>query len=205
VLVRRISANEQIVEWMRPSKPAVWLTGARQHLLPRFMRVRVIRFKVDRRGWRTRSIVLATTLLDTAAYPTTDIAELYMVRWNIEINFRHLKRTMGMNVLRCKSVAGVGKEVAAFALVYNMARLVMLEAARGQGVPPDRVSFVDALRWLQTAEHDEPIPILKLNPKRPGRFEPRLIKRRASRAYGLLTRPRTQVKKYLARHSKRAI
>lgn len=205
VLVRHISALDQIVEWMRPSKPAAWLTRARHRLLPRFMQVRVIRFKVDRRGWRSRNIMLATTLLDPLAYPAAEIAGLYMARWNIEINFRHLKRTMGMNVLRCKSVAGVEKEVACFALVYNMVRLVMLEAAIRQDVPPDRISFVDALRWLQTVEDNQPAPLLKVNPKRPERFEPRLIKRRASRIYGLLTKPREQVKKYLAKRLARLI
>jgi hypothetical protein len=200
VLVRRISADDHIVEWPKPIKLAAWLTRAQQRLLPGFMRVRVIRFKVPRPGWRTRNVVLATTLLNPESYSADEIAQLYMVRWNVEINFRHLKQTMGMNVLRCKSVTGVEKEVAIFALVYNLVRLTMLDAAARQGVPPDRISFVDAMRWLQTAADDDPAPIFKVNPKRPERFEPRLIKRRASRAYGLLTRPRDRTRKYLTSH-----
>lgn len=165
--------------------------------------MRVIRFKVERHGYRTENIVLATTLLDPAAYPAAEVAELYMARWGIETNLRHLKQTMGMNVLRCKSAAGVEKEAAIYALVYNMVRLVMLEAAARQGVPPDRISFVDALRWLQTAEAQEPLPVLNTNPKRPDRFEPRHIKRRSSRAFALLTRPRAHVKQYLAKRRAR--
>jgi len=203
VLVRRISPDDQIVEWMRPYQLAAWLTRAQQRLLPRFMQVRVIRLKVDRRGWRTRSIVLATTLIDPVTYPAAEIAELYLARWSIEVNFRHLKRTMGMNVLRCKSVAGVEKEVTTLALAYNLVRLVMLQAAIAQGVPPDRISFADALRWLQTAGDDEEIPTLKINPKRQDRCEPRAIKRRASRAYPVLTRSRAEARAYLSAPPKR--
>ena len=199
VLVKRISADDQIVEWIRPDKVVAWLTQVERALLPRFLQVRVIRYRIKRPGWRTREVVLATTLLDAAAYPAPEIADVYMSRWNIEINFRHLKQTMRMDVLRCKSVEGVQKEIAAFALAYNMVRLVMLDAAQRQNVAPDRISFVDAMRWLQLAQEGEAIPTLKINPKRPGRFEPRLRKRRKNGGYGLLTRPRKEAKKQLAR------
>ena len=199
VLVKRISADDQIVEWIRPGKVVVWLTKAERALLPRFLQDRVIRYRIKRPGWRTIEVVLATTLLDAAAYPASEIADVYMSRWNIEINFRHLKQTMRMDVLRCKSVEGVQKEIAAFALAYNMVRLVMLDAAQRQNVAPDRISFVDAMRWLQLAQEGEAIPTLKINPKRPGRFEPRLKKRRKYGGYGLLTRPRKEAKKQLAR------
>ena len=199
VLVKRISGDDQIVEWIRPNKVVPWLTKVEQALLPQFLRVRVIRYRVKRPGWRTVEVVLATTLLDAEAYPASEIADLYMSRWNIEINFRHLKQTMRMDVLRCKSVEGVQKETAAFALAYNIVRLVMLEAAQRQNVAPDRISFVDAMRWLQLAREGEAIPTLNINPKRPDRFEPRLKKRRKDRGFGLLTKPRKEAKKQLAR------
>lgn len=98
--------------------------------------------------------------------------------WQSEINLRHLKQTLKMDVLRCETEEGVLKELTVFALVYNLVRLVMGEAARRQGVAVERISFVDALRWLTTAKPGTPLPDLVVNPKRPGRVEPRSVKRR---------------------------
>ena len=92
-----------------------------------------------------------TTLVDAELYPLVALAELYRERWEVETNLKHLKTTMKMDVLRCETVAGVSKELLMFALVYNLVRLVMLEASRRQGVAVDRISFVDALRWLSEA------------------------------------------------------
>src|SRR5690625_1797679 len=75
------------------------------------------------------------------------------LRWEIETNFRHIKQTMGMDILKCKTVDGILKELAIFILVYNLVRLVMLKASQRQKVPLDRISFVDALRWLCTVTH----------------------------------------------------
>jgi hypothetical protein len=91
---------------------------------------------------------LVTTLLDPVAYPAEALAELYLGRWQIEVNFRHLKTTMGLEVLHCKTVAGVLKEMYMVAITYNLVRLVMLEASRRQQVPLDRISFIDALLGL---------------------------------------------------------
>lgn len=202
ILIRRVSADDRIVEWLRPASVAAWLTGEQQSALPQTMQVRVIRFRVRQRGWRTGTIMVATTLLDTERYPAEEIAQLYASRWGIELNFRHLKRTMGMNVLRCKSVQAVRKELASFALAYNLVWLAMLEAARRQSVAPDRVSFVDALRWLQTSGATEVLPALRLNPLRPGRCEPRAVKRRPRRTFPLLTRPRDAARRWLLRARK---
>lgn len=203
ILVRRISRDDRIVEWLRPTKLAAWLTREQQKQLPRTMQVRVIHFRVHQRGWRTDRVALATTLLDPERYPASELARLYLSRWSIELNLRHLKQTMRMDVLRCKSVAGVRKELATFALVYNLVRLVMLDAAARQGVTCDRVSFIDALRWLQVAEADQAPPLLRINPSRPGRFEPRFVKRRRSSGFLPLTRPRREAKKWLLRKRKR--
>jgi hypothetical protein len=73
-------------------------------------------------------------------------------RWVVETNLRHLKQTMKMDVLRCKSRDGVLKELMVCAMVYNLVRVVMGEAARRQHVPVDRISFIDAMRWLLGAE-----------------------------------------------------
>ena len=105
-------------------------------------------FSTGERGFRTRRVTVATTLLDTVAWPDEKIAELYGGRWRIETSFGHMKTTMGMNVLKCQSVDGVSKELAAYLLAYNLLRLAMLAAAQRQGCSVWRISFVDALRWL---------------------------------------------------------
>ena len=101
-----------------------------------------------------------------------------------------------MDVLHCETVAGVLKELIVFALVYNLVRLVMLAAAREQQVPHHRLSFVDALRWLASACQYPAELSLLLNPQRPGRFEPRLVKRRP-KTYHFLTQPRCQLRQQL--------
>ena len=93
-------------------------------------------------------MTLVTTLLDAEAYPPEALAELYGMRWRVELYLRHLKTTMKMDVLKCKTVDGVLKELTVYAMVYNLVRVVMLEAARRQGREVERISFVDALRWL---------------------------------------------------------
>ena len=114
----------------------------------------------------------------------------------METNLSHLKRTMKMDVLRCETVAGVMKELTMFALVYNLVRVVMWEAARRQEVEVDRISFVDALRWLTSAEAGEPLPELIVNRSRPDRIEPRVRKRRP-KEYPLMKEPREKLRKAL--------
>ena len=104
---------------------------------------------------------------------------------------------MKMEVLKCKTVNGVLKELAVFVLIYNLVRLVMLEASRRQEVELDRVSFIDALRWLMGALPGDALSQLVINPQRPGRYEPRVRKRRPKN-YPLMNRPRRELKKALA-------
>jgi len=164
--------------------------------LPRTIRVRELRYRTNTPGFRTRAITLVTTLLDAEVYPLDELAGLYRRRWEIETNFAHLKTTMGMDVLHCKSVEGVLKELTMYALVYNLARLVMLAAARSQSAPLAQISFVDALRWLAEACHREPKLELQINPLRRNRLEPRVRKRRP-KEYPLLKHPRCQLRQQL--------
>jgi len=164
--------------------------------LPQTLLVRELRFVTPQRGYRTRIITLATTLLDPVAYPATALAELYLGRWQIEVNFRHLKTSMGLEVLHCQTVAGVLKEMYMFAIAYNLVRLVMLEASRHQEVPLDRISFLDALRWLRDTSPKTPLTALVINPWRPDRLEPRVLKRRMKK-YPLMKKPRDTLRKAL--------
>jgi len=158
--------------------------------------VRELRYKIARAGFRVREVTLVTTLLDARLYPAEDLAAAYGLRWSIETNFDHIKTTMKMDVLRCKTVEGVLKELTMFLLAYNLVRMVMLEAADRQGVPVERISFIDALRWLATAQPGDPLPELVVNPARPGRVEPRARKRRPKQ-YDLMNRPREVLRKLL--------
>ncbi len=141
-------------------------------------------------------MTLVTTLLDAEGYPLKELAELYGARWRVELNFRHLKTTMKMDVLKCQTVAGVLKELTVYAIVYNLVRVVMVEASRRQGVEVERVSFIDALRWLSQARPGEELPELVVNPERPGRYEPR-VKKRRPKQYPLMRKPRSVLRKDL--------
>jgi hypothetical protein len=196
--VRRLGRCDQWVEYSKPKTKPTWMDKATFASLPETLLLRELRFVTPQRGHRTRVITVVTTLLDPIAYPATALAELYLGRWQIEVNFRHLKTTMGLEVLHCKSVAGVLKELYMFAITYNLVRLVMLEASRRQEVPLDRISFIDALRWLRDAQADTRLTALVINPARPDRIEPRVLKRRM-KEYNLMKKPRKELRKALLR------
>jgi hypothetical protein len=194
--LKRLGRRDQLVEYRKPKARPVWLSAQAYAALPPTLPVRELRYTMAVPGRRTRVVTIATTLLDPQRYPAADIAELYSQRWQIETNFRHLKQTLRMDVLRCQSVEGVQKELAMYALVYNLVRQVMLEAAQRQQVPVARISFIDAVRWLADAVHGVTELKLRLVPDRPGRMEPRAVKRRP-KEYDRLNRPRAELRKRL--------
>ena len=137
-----------------------------------------------------------TTLLDAELYPLEALADLYATRWRVEVDLRHLKQTMGMDILRCETVDGIEKELTMYALTYNLVRMVMAEASRRQGVDVERISFADALHWLLEAEPDTEMSRLKVNPDRSGRCEPRVVKRRPKQ-FPHMMKPRSELRKRL--------
>lgn len=182
--IKKISKNDKIIEYCKPKKAPSWMKQEDFDSLPKSIVVRWISYKVQRAGFRTKEVSLLTTLIDHRPYPATAISELYQSRWEIETNFNHLKTTMGMDTLRCKSVDGVLKEIFAFAIVYNLVRLVMIQSARLKQVKVCKVSFIDALRSLC---HPADIPMI-INPVRKNRLYPRAIKRRPKQ-YDRLNKP----------------
>jgi hypothetical protein len=192
--LRRLGVTDQVVEWFKPKVRPEWMAAEDYEALPETLAVRELRYEVGGRGFRTRTVTLVTTLLDGALYPIAALADLYGIRWRVELNFRHLKTTMKMDVLKCTTVDGVLKELTVFAIVYNLVRVVMIEAARRQRVDVERISFVDALRWLEQAEPGDDLPKLVVNPDRPNRYEPRVRKRRPKQ-YPLMTKPRSELRK----------
>lgn len=199
-LIRKLARYDQIVDYVKPTTCPAWIDPTAYAALPETIRVRELRYRTRTRGCRTRMITLVTTLLDDQEYPLEEVAGLYRRRWEIETNLAHLKTTMGMDVLHCRSVEGVFKELTMFALIYNLARLVMLAAAREQSKPLAQLSFVDALRWLAEACHRHPALQLHVNPARPNRLEPRVRKRRP-KEYPLMKQPRCQLRQQLLRQS----
>ena len=157
--------------------------------------LREIRYSVGRPGFRTETVTLVTTLLDADLYTVEALAELYGVRWRVEQNLKHLKQTTKMYVLKCTTVEGVLKELTVYAIVYNLGRVVLMNAAARQDVDVERISFIDAVRWLREMKANA-LPKLVVNPARPGRFEPRVRKRR-SKEYSLMKRPRSELRNRL--------
>jgi hypothetical protein len=192
--IRKEQGGHGIRRWRRSSNVPKWMTRKQYLQLPMWIEVRLASYTVAHKGFRTRRVTIATTLLDERAWPDAKLTELYGQRWQIEGCFDHLKTTMNMNVLKCKSVEGVLKELTVYLLVYNLVRLAMLRAAREQRVSVDRISFVDALRSLACRMLGlSSIGRLLTNPQRIGRWEPRVLRRRM-KPYDLLTRPRAELK-----------
>jgi len=176
--VQQLGELDQRVQWCTPLSRPRWMQAEQFAPLPARLEVRELQSRVHRKGFRVQTITLVTTLLDATGYPVAAFAQLYWARWGIETNFAHLTTTLGLDVLKCKTVDGVLKELLVFALIYTVVRLVMGQAARRQQVPIDRISFIDAARWLAAACDDEALPPLLGNPHRPYRYEPRVRKRR---------------------------
>jgi hypothetical protein len=192
---RKTSKARGVEHWRRPKKPPAWMDLPQFLTLPTCLDVRIVRFIIEQRGYRTREVALATTLLDAQAWPDAKLAELYAQRWQIETCYDHLKTTMKMKVLKCQSVESVMKELAVYLLVYNLVRLAMLKAAARQGVSVVRISFIDALRWVTCRMLGlSAVAQLIVNPHRPGRREPRVIRRRM-KEYNLMKRPREELKR----------
>ena len=195
--LRSLGMTDQVVEWLKPVNCPTWMTDEQFAALPDSIEVRELRYTIHEKGFRPKQITLVTTLVDAEVYSLQALADLFRRRWEIETNFAHLKTTMKMDVLKCKTVEGVLKELQMFALVYNLVRQVMLLAAVRQRVDVHRISFIDALRWLQTAEPSESLSNLVVNPCRTNRLEPRVRKRRPKQ-YPLMKKPRWLLKQELA-------
>ena len=187
---------DQIVVWYKPKQKPKWMTLDQYAALPDEMTVRELRYRVSRPGFRVRVVTLVTTLLDSEIYPLSELSKLYRRRWQVELNFRHIKISMKMDVLKCKSVDGVMKELIMFAIAYNLIRSVMVESARSQKVSVDRVGFLDALRWLLDPGPVGNVNQILINPSRPDRVEPRVRKRRPKQ-YPLMKIPRSELRNLL--------
>jgi hypothetical protein len=197
-VIKSLGKDDQLVEYFKPQKPA-WMNDEQWATMPDSITVREIRRTIRRHGFRPITVTIVTTLLDPQAYPADELIELRLSRWMIETNIRHLKITLGMDVLKCKTLEGVRKERLMFLLVYNLIRILMLHAAKAQEVDVNRLSFADTLAWLRWGNLEQ-CPSLVINPLRPGRLEPRALKRQ-KKEFPYMTSPRADLKAQLrAKH-----
>ena len=194
--VRACGLMDQVVEYFKPADRPAWMSAAAYAALPGSIVVRELRYRIEVPGFRTREVTLVTTLIDAELYPADALAELYGSRWRVEEHLKALKQTMKMDVLKCMTVDGVLKELTMYALAYNLVRVAMVQAATRQGVEVERISFIDALRWLRDGEDGEVTPELVVNPARPGRSEPRCKKRRPKQ-YDRMRVPRAELRRRL--------
>lgn len=201
--VKRLGRHDQLVRWIKPASCPRWMTLEQWQTLPDSLLVRELRYTIAAKGQRTRVVTIVTTLLDPVRYPKEEIARLYQTRWSAETHLGELKTTLKMRRVKSQTAAGVQKEIAVYTLVYNLVRVVMLEAARRQRTTPDRISFIDTVRWLLWAQAGEPLPALIVNPARPDRHEPRVVKDRQD-SYPYLNKPRAQMRKALKKQAKNA-
>ena len=208
---RSLGIEDHIVTWTKPNRPA-WMNEETYAQIPEEMKVRELRFKVQQPGFRADELVLVTTMLDAEEYTTEELARLYLERWNIELDLRAIKCVMQMDVLRCETPEMVIKEIWMHSLAYNLIRGVMAAAAEAHGKKPRQISFAGALQTMEAFRE-----VLNWVPPetrrllvdvmlraiashevgdRPGRIEPRAIKRRP-KPHDLLTEPRGQARKRL--------
>lgn len=188
-LIKRLGKQDLLVAWA-PTDCPTWLSEKRWEAISgQTLTLRQIAFRVCRKGCRPHWAWIITTLLDPQQYPAQDLIELYSRRWQIEVHFRDLKRTLDMSPISARTVPGVQKEVLAFILLYNLIRGVMQEAARRQGVEPDRISFIDAMLWLLHSPPGTALPVLVVNPRRTRPAPPRRLKN-ARHRFPQLNQPR---------------
>lgn len=205
---KRLGRNDHVVQWPRPVRPE-WMTAEEYESFPETLTIREIRVHVSEPGFRVESLVVVTTLVDDKAYDYEDIADLYRERWQVELDIRSLKMSLQMEYLRCLTPFMIEKEIWSNVLSYNLLRKVAAQAARLHRLQPRQISF-EATRkavegsWTALSEASREKQLIlgqfllkELSKKRvgnrPGRTEPRAVKRRPKQQR-LLTRPRREAK-----------
>jgi Transposase DDE domain len=203
---RHLGHNDHVVTWTKPQRPG-WLDEQTYVALPNELQVREVRGTVARLGYRVRQLIVVTSLQDDGEYGKEDILSLYHARWNAEIDLRSIKTHMNMDILRCQTPEMVRKEIWAHLLAYNLVRQVMAQAAREHKVTPRQLSFTGALQTLNEFRTLLLTATTTILPaivgcilaaiashrvgNRPGRCEPRKVKRRP-KGYSRMLKPRAQ-------------
>lgn len=210
--IRRLGPQDYLLKLPKPARPE-WMDVARYAQVPDEIVVREVTIQIRTRGFRVQELTLVTTLCDHQCVTRDELGRIYRTRWHVELDFRTIKVTMQMEVLRCKTPAMVRKEIWMHLLAYNLIRTVMAEAAARHEVRPREVSFKGAWQTLSAyrplveqaasnslpAYYDDLLEAIAYHRvgDRPDRYEPRAIKRRP-KSQKLLTMPRHEAKRLLA-------
>lgn len=207
---KRLGRYDRLVTWQKPKRKPRTATRKLWRSLPQEITLRLIRYPVSIAGFRTSHLILVTTLLDPVLYPASELAALYLRRWRVELFLRHIKTTMQLDVLKCKTPQMLYRELIMHLIGYNLIRCLMVEAASIYDVELERISFkgsVDTLRHFSKVIAEAPTRRQRIQltsemletlagdllPDRPHRVEPRSQKRRP-KAYPFLTKPRAELK-----------
>jgi len=208
----KLGSCDQLIGYPRPKQRPYWMTPQEYADTPDFIFVRHLRYQVIQKGFRTRKIVIATTLLNSEMYTAESIAALYRQRWQVEIDIRSLKTHMQMDRLRCKSPSMVRKEIYCHMLAYNFVRSAIVESASIFSKLPRQLSFTGAMQALNAflsavtargsnleAQYQNMLKAISEQQvgDRPDRTEPRLVKHRP-KPYKLLNEPRSKARKRAA-------
>jgi DDE family transposase len=201
--VKWLGPNDYIDTWHRPQR-AKWMSQELYDSLPEQLQIRVVTFTA-RTKTQTEPLYVATTLLDHKKYPAKEIGKLYGYRWHAELDLFAIKQSLNLDHLRCKTPDMIRREFWTTLLAYNMVRLVCAQAAFVHDKLPRQMSFTIACntllsQWLMPPKESIREALGKHNlfqiacnevGNRPGRIEPRVIKRRP-KTYALMTKPRNQ-------------
>jgi len=209
---QRLGKDDHIVSWPKPPKPRS-IDRKTYATLPGSLTIRECRIRIEQPGFRVKTLILATTLVDPKEFTKEDLAALYRRRWDAELDFGSLKITLQMDILRCKTPELVRKEIWTHILAYNLIRTIMAQAATKHGLEPRTISFKGTLQTLEAfqpliAFQDQRGSSFRMNlyqhlldavavhrvADRPDRFEPRLRKRRHKK-YFFLMKPRHETKR----------
>ena len=200
-VVKNNGKNDFLIRWKRPHDPGAWVP---RDELPREMIVRAVRFRCAVRGGKTEEVILFTTLIDSHEYSANDLATLYRRRWEMELRLRDIKTVMGLELIPSKTPHGCRNYLWVGLTAYNLARAVMLDAAKVGRIPIARISFTNTLNAVSEFhdcrfsesdfEHRYRNLLSQLIrtrvPLRPGRSERRERKRRPKNGFKLMTKPR---------------
>ena len=144
---RQLGFEHHIVTWTKPERPE-WIDEETYAQIPNTMEIRELRFKVQKPGFRVNELVLVTTMLDAEEYTKEELADLFLQRWNIELDLRSIKDVLQMDVLRCKTPEMVEKEIWIHLLAYNLIRGVAAKAAEAHDKQPRLISFKGTLQTM---------------------------------------------------------
>jgi hypothetical protein len=208
---KRLGKDDHLITWIRPKRPP-WMSEELYEQIPLTMTLREVRFHVTVPGRRTETLTVVTSLIDPVTYPKEDIAALYGFRWNAELDIRDIKQTLGLDHVRCKSPAMVRRELWVTLLAYNLIRKLIATAASVHEQQPRQLGFTLACQtvlssWMLLATGAcrnpqqlwrQALARIAANEvaNRPGRIEPRVIKRSRDH-YPLMHDPRRELRRRL--------